>query len=55
MATSRIQLLVARPIYLAHSAFADLRADFKAAEFCPGRNGHFDGLAKDSETLEAYA
>jgi hypothetical protein len=31
-----IQLLVARAIHLAHAAFANLRADFVTAEFCPG-------------------
>ena len=31
-----IQLFVARPIHLTHSALAQLRADFVTTEFCAG-------------------
>ena len=37
-----IQFLVACAIDLAHSALADLRADFVGAEFCADRD-HFNG------------
>ena len=37
---SAIKFRILRQIHFSHSTFTDFRADFVAAEFCAGGNGH---------------